>query len=95
MSLKLLLAALQTGRVVTGSNALIQIVHECTQEFAQLEKRDQMNLEFLKQLLGLLEERLNERLEGLRACSDRRIDVIANALERLETRVHGPGPSPN
>lgn len=87
MSLRLLFASLQSGRVVNGTNALVQVVHECIEELAAIEKREDVEVEALKEMIHGLEERSNERIENVRAEGCRQVDVVAQAVDLVGVRV--------
>jgi hypothetical protein len=81
MSLRLLLAALQSGKAVNSMNSLIQVVHECVEEFGALEKREDLEVEALKEMIHRLEERSNVRVMEMEHDLRNEIDVLAKAME--------------
>lgn len=87
MSLKLLLASLQSGRCLNGTNALVQIVHECYEEFGEQERKQDADVASVKEMVVRLEERVNERIEGVRLASSREVDVVSVGLDALVRRV--------
>jgi predicted Holliday junction resolvase-like endonuclease len=82
MSLKLLLASLRKGFSGSIVNVMIEVVHACVEAFDDVEARHDRETAALKELCGRLEDRLNERIEDVRAEAARTVDVVAGAIDR-------------
>jgi hypothetical protein len=87
MSLKMLLTALQAGPVGSVVNVLVQVVHCCIEEFSERDKKQDADIAAVKEMVARLEDRVNERVEGVRAASSRETELVAKALEVVVRRV--------
>lgn len=81
MGLRLVLASIESPQTVNWKSAVLVMGHECVEEFAALEKREDVEVEGLKAMILKLEERTNERILEMGKLYDAELEVLAKAVE--------------
>jgi hypothetical protein len=81
MSLRLLLGSLQSGPRWDGKNELLVVVHGLVEELAAIEKREDLEVGGLKEMILRVEERSMGRVEMVERELRAEIDVLAKAME--------------
>jgi len=91
MSLSLLLRAIQASGVVNVANTIVQVVHACVEEFGERDRKQDADIAAVKEMVARLEDRVNERIEGVRVGAARESELVGGALE-AHIRLHGGTP---